>query len=955
MVTDNPERGHLQPDTELQVLQHVLEQTGDAVLVASVRDASLIYVNAQACRALGYTRDDLLQRSLPDISEFHDAGIWEESVEQHRGQGDTLFTTHHRRNDGERVPVEVSLRYVSSARGDYIVESARDVSQRKRTEQRLLAEKKFTSELLNGLPGIFYLFDADGRMIRWNRRMERVSGYSEGEILRMRPVDFIAEDDRALIAEKIEEALEKGETTVEARLAPKQGPYVPHLFTGRRITLAGKKCLLGLGIDISERLRIEEALRESEARYRGFVENTTEGVYSFEPREPIPVDLPTDAQIRRLYAGRVVACNDAMAHMYGYRDAAALVGTTLATLHGGPDRPTNLAFLAGWIEAGYRATDVESREVDAAGSTVWFSNSVAGVVEHRRLVRVWGSQTDITERKRAEERLRLSASVFENTDEGVVITDPQARIVDVNRAFVEITGYRREEVLGRDPGLLSSGRHDHYFFATMWRSLRETGHWRGELWNRRRDGAVYPQWLTISGVFGDDGELTHYVGVFSDISQMKRSEEQLEFLAHHDPLTDLPNRLLLTQRLEHALRRAERRSSLLAVVFLDLDHFKHINDSMGHPQGDRLLQDAARLLAQAVREDDTLARIGGDEFVLLLEDVRDPADAAGAAEKLLAVFDRPFTIDGQELRITVSAGISVYPRDGTDPDTLLRNADAAMYRAKEEGRQRYHFYTEELTRKAFERILLGNSLRVALERGQLSAVYQPQIDLSSGRMTGVETLLRWRHPELGAISPGRFIPLAEETGLIHSIGEWVLRTACAQGRAWLDRGIDVGRIAVNIAGPQIQRGQLASVVKAALQETGLPASRLELEVTEGFIMQEADDAIRQLDELQRLGVGLAIDDFGTGYSSLSYLKRLPIEKLKIDQSFIRDIPDDPNDMAIAAAIIALGRSLGLRVIAEGVETPEQAAFVQREGCQEAQGYLYGRPVAAEELNVEDTG
>ena len=560
---------------------------------------------------------------------------------------------------------------------------------------------------------------------------------------------------------------------------------------------------------------------------------------------------------------------------------------------------------------------------------------------------VCGISTDITEKKRAEQRLRQSAAVFENISEGMFITDVAGKILDVNRAFSEITGYSRTEVLGANPRLWKSARHDEDFYRAMWRSITTRGQWRGEVWNRRKDGNLYPAQLTISSINDGEGRLMHYVALFSDITSLKRSEEQLERLAHHDPLTELPNRLLFNARLRHALEQSRRNRQQLALLFIDLDRFKHINDSFGHVVGDELLRQVAERLTDCMRGEDTVARIGGDEFIVLLENIGEPSHGVVAAKKILGSFAAPFPLQGRELFISPSIGISVYPRDGSDCGALLRNADTAMYRAKESGRNGFAFYTEEMTAQALQRVSLESDLRKALERGELLLHYQPQLDMRAGELIGAEALLRWQQPEAGWIPPDSFIPLAEENGMILPIGEWVLYTACRQAKSWLEQGLAFGRISVNIATPQIQRGDLVALVERVLRETGLPPHCLELEVTESVIMEDFDRVIAVLESLQAMGVRLAMDDFGTGYSSLANLKRLPIERLKIDQSFVRDIPHDANDMAITRAVIALGLSLQLEVIAEGVETEQQRQFLLDEGCRLGQGYLFQRPVAAD--------
>ncbi|RTE67561.1 EAL domain-containing protein [Amphritea opalescens] len=434
------------------------------------------------------------------------------------------------------------------------------------------------------------------------------------------------------------------------------------------------------------------------------------------------------------------------------------------------------------------------------------------------------------------------------------------------------------------------------------------------------------------------------VCVVRDITDITRTEKELYHLAHHDALTGLPNRLLLNEYIDHAIKRAKRQNSLIAVIFFDLDNFKIINDSYGHIVGDLLLKETASRLLGCVREQDSVSRISGDEFILLLEDINYPDNLTQLIEKLLKTFQQEFVLADHTASVTASIGISLYPHDGQDSTELLRNADAAMYRAKNNGRNTYQFYEEDMTNSALEHIFFKTSLQQAIDKDEFHLNYQPQIRLHDNALIGMEVLIRWNHPSEGNIPPGKFIPFAEESNLIIQIGEWVLRTACFQAKKWLDSGIEFGRIAVNVAGPQIKRGNLVDTIKTVLAETGLPARYLEIEVTESYVMQDADRAVEQLNEIKALGITLAIDDFGTGYSSLSYLKKLPIHKLKIDGSFIRDIPVDTDDMAISKAVIALGASLGLTVIAEGVETAEQARFLSHAGCDEVQGYLYSRPI-----------
>lgn len=560
-----------------------------------------------------------------------------------------------------------------------------------------------------------------------------------------------------------------------------------------------------------------------------------------------------------------------------------------------------------------------------------------------------GILIDITKQKDIENQLRQALIAFENTTEGVMVTDGRCRIVDVNRAFTDITGYSREEALGETPQLLRSERHDEAFYQAMWASIKECGHWRGEVWNRRKNGEVYPQLLSISMAQDAGGRVSYYVGVFADISRIKESEQRLVHLAHHDALTDLPNRLLFNDRLEHALQRERRSGRAVGLLFLDLDRFKNINDSLGHAVGDELLKQVAERLLDSVRAQDTVARLGGDEFTVILEDLQDAREASRVAEKVLQRFAHPFNLRGNDYFVTSSIGISLFPRDGSSVESIVKHADAAMYRAKDYGRNTVCEYTPELTTSVQEWITLETCLRWALERDELSLVYQPQVSATDGHVLGLEALVRWHNPQMGCVPPSRFIPMAEDIGLIGNIGEWVLRQACHKARELQICGLPPIRLAVNLSERQINRDFVDRVLAPTLDEYGLPPSLLELEISESFVMVHADSSIAVLETIQEMGVVLAIDDFGTGSSSLAHLKRLPIHTLKIDQSLVRDIPYDPNDEAIARAVVALGHSMGLRVIAEGVETEQQRDVLRREGCDLLQGYLYSHPLSTHEL------
>lgn len=581
---------------------------------------------------------------------------------------------------------------------------------------------------------------------------------------------------------------------------------------------------------------------------------------------------------------------------------------------------------------------------------VIFSTLLMYALGRRNLVRLDRHQQ---EQRVIRSSLRQAEAVFASTQEGVLISDAQQHILYVNPAFSRITGYSLEEVVGQTPKLFASGQHDASFYGQMWQDLQDKGMWSGEIWNRRKSGEVYSQWQNLRTICDEHNKVTHYVAVFSDLSSLKRSQEELDYLAHYDPLVALPNRLLFSERAKHDLERARMDKRCGALLMIDLDHFKDINESLGHSQGDTLLLAVARRLGVHLEQGMTLARLGGDEFALLCEQCN-AGQAAALALRLLDSLALPFQLGSNELFITASIGIVLYPDDIENVEQLLRNADSALFKAKGSGRSTYAFYTQELTSQAQQRVELSSALRQALEQNQLQLHYQSIHKLQNERIIGFEALVRWRHPEQGLISPARFIPIAEENGLITAIDRWVLPRACRQMRRWLDSGLSLDFIAVNISSRMFSQGELDILVTDALAESGLEAGRLELEVTESAIMQDPDAAIEQLSRLRALGVRLAIDDFGTGHSSLLRLKRMNVHKLKIDQGFVKGLPGSREDAAITRSVIALAHNLDLQVVAEGIETAEQADFLRTHGCDYGQGFGFSRPQEAAKIDWQAT-
>ncbi len=683
-----------------------------------------------------------------------------------------------------------------------------------------------------------------------------------------------------------------------------------------------------------ERRTAERALAASEARLSAIITSTPDSL------------LISDA------AGIITLANQQVERLLGYSNAE-LFGQSIEVLVPDHLRAHHPALRAQFADSPEVRRMGNGRAIKARrkdGSEVEVEISL-GRIETEQGLFFACTLRDISERILAESDLRIAATAFESL-EGVMVTDANSVILKVNRSFTEITGYTAEEVIGKTPRLLKSGRHGADFYREMWETIKRTGAWRGEIWDRRKNGEVYPKWLTISAVTDEHNAVTHYIGAHLDITERKRAEDKINELAYFDQLTGLPNRTLLQDRLKQAMTASDRSACHGALLFIDLDNFKTLNDTLGHDVGDQLLKQVAQRLKLCVREGDTVARLGGDEFVVILENLSTSRREAAigtetAAEKILAAFSQMYRFGQAAHYSTASIGSTLFKGSALSTDDLMKQADLTMYKAKEAGRNKHRFYDPVMGVAVKERVELERDLREALEAKRFVLHYQAQV-VGNGRVTGAEVLVRWQHPQRGLVSPGEFIPLAEDTGLILPLGHWVLETACAQLARWATRAATAHlTLAVNVSAKQFRQAEFVNQVLAVLTKTGANPKRLKLELTESLLVHNVEDIVEKMFALKAKGVGFSLDDFGTGYSSLSYLKRLPLDQLKIDQSFVRDLLIDPNDMAIAKTIIALARSLELGVIAEGVETAEQRDFLASSGCHAYQGYLFSWPLPLE--------
>jgi diguanylate cyclase (GGDEF)-like protein/PAS domain S-box-containing protein len=834
-----------------------------------------------------------------------------------------------------------------------VILSISDISSRKRVELSLLERERFWSDVIRTVPDHLYVQDVTSqRIIFSNHHLGQTLGYSKAELQEMGEYFWeilLHPDDAEIYQDMRLQQREAGHVELlHCQLRFRDCNQRWRRFDIREQALArdhGERVtrIIGVAKDITEQLEASESLRDSEQRYRMLAESISDVIFSTDSALK-PNYVSPSAQAVLGYSAEWILNNgwqstlanpQQLIGMYSLLDRvnkALGKPDELALLRG--NLPTQL-FLFDCLRADGRKIPIELRVV-----LVWD--------EHGTFEGILGVGRDISQQRRAEKDLRMAATVFEHSTSAILITDPAGYIVQANDAFSRVSGYAVAQVLDQLPTMLTVGEQQEAHLRYILKQLHQRGSWEGEIWLKRRSGEHYPAWVGITAVFDDEGDLASYVCFFSDISERKASEQRIHRLAYYDALTHLPNRTLFQDRLHTALQQAERQQAWVVLMFLDLDRFKPINDSLGHAAGDRMLKEMATRLLGCVADDDTVARMGGDEFTLLLQPgaTRQIAlnRAIHVAEQILGSLVTPFVLEGREFFVTASIGIALSPQDGNELSQLMKNADTAMYHAKERGKNNFQFYQADMNASALERLELESDLRHALEQQEFTLYYQPQFSGDGKRLTGAEALLRWRHPRRGLVPPGDFIPVLEELGLVVEVGDWVLTEACRQLKAWHQAKVRVPKVSVNISARQFSDGQLGTRIATILNETGLPPACLELELTESILMREVNEAMLILDGLKRLGLSIAVDDFGTGYSSLNYLKQFPIDVLKIDRTFVDGLPSGEQDAQIARAIIAMAHSLNLAVIAEGVETHEQLEFLREHGCDEVQGYLFGRPM-----------
>ena len=898
-------------------------------------------VNAAALDLYGYSRDEWMALTLLDLRDPDEHPRLLERVRDLPPGRLNSGIWRHRDKRGRPLFLSiVSDGVILDGQPARLVQ-AQDITAQEEMQSRLEESERLYAGLLANLPGMVYRCrnDPDWTMEFINAACLPILGRQPEALIGNRDVSYgqlIHPDDRERVWEAVQQGVkQRTGFVVSYRMHAADGRLIWVWEQGQGIfdSAGDLLALEGYVSDITAQKQAEAALDESETRWAFAIESNNDAVWDW--------DIPSGKVFFSERWGALLG--------YSNGDLGNDFAEMSSRLH--PD-DVGPAFAA--LQSHFRGESeyyrIEHRLRHKNGSYIWVLDrgKVIERLDGGQPKRMIGTHTDITTHKEAEQSLRLAATVFEYSNEGQFVTDSALRIVSLNQAFCDTTGFSRDEALGRTPDLLVGSETWNTFLDDALTNLAEHGHWEGEGVGVRKNGESYTLWLSISQVPGVDGNISYYCGFIDDLSERERAAERIDYLIHHDSLTHLPNRALLFDRLTQMVAQASRDEEKVAVLVIDLDHFKSINDSLGPATGDRLLQDVANRLEAELREGDTLARQGGDEFLVLLPNAVDANRAARVAEKLVAALRPPMALGEQEVNITGSIGISLYPDDGHDPESLVKNADAALYHAKTEGRNSYRFYAPDMNARALEQLSLESGMRRGLERREFLLHFQPQVDAATGRPLGAEALVRWQHPERGLVPPLLFIPLAEERGFIIELGEWILREACRQAVAWQSLGIPALPVAVNLSALQFRDRTLPWKIRDILEETGLAPELLELEITESALMN-ADAAATMLRELRDMGLRLSIDDFGTGYSSLNYLRRFPLTRLKVDQTFVRDLQTGHDAGAIVRTIVDLARNLQLGVIAEGVETPVQGDWLRAAGVDELQGYFFSKPLPPDDF------
>jgi len=942
----------------------------------------ILDVNDAYCQLIGFAREELLSMRISDVEAKENPEETAQHIREIMTKGNARFETSHRCKNGKLLDIEVSVVHQTDMDDGYFFVFVHDVTERKRMEalnQQRLDELTAVYQLSNAVSGAesleavyeaakhsvlatlkadrvsFLFFDADGvmRFQSWQGLSDEyrklADGHSPWTLDSIDPKPILIDDIeldadwahfRPVAAAEGIRAFGFIPLVQQGRLLGKFMVYFnqPHHFTESEIQLA-ETIAFHIAFAIA-RMQAEAEISKAAQRLKIALEGSQISVWELDTRtNEVWLDAGWAMFLGKPAAETRIAFSELLSMVHP-DDRQSIIVSSVQSLKGEIDRYV-----------------VEHRVMSVNGEWLWILSR--GQVTERdsagHALRLSGTNTNVTKYKQTEQELRIAATAFD-AQEGMLITDANGVIMRVNKAFSDITGYPPEEVIGQNPRMFHSGRQDANFYAAMWEGIRLTGVWEGEIWNKRKDGEIYPEYLTITSVRDAEGNITNHVATFNDITARKTAEDEIRNLAFYDPLTSLPNRRLLLDRLRQALASSARSGNEGALLFIDLDNFKMLNDSLGHDIGDMLLQQVAQRLVSCVREGDTVARLGGDEFVVMLEDMSEHVPEAAAqtkavGEKILATLNQPYQLAAYEYRSTPSIGVTLFKDHPGSIDDLFKQADIAMYQAKKAGRNTLRFFDPQMQEVINIRAALESQLSKAIEKQQLQLHYQIQVD-NAHCIIGAEALLRWVHPERGTVSPIVFIPLAEESGLILPIGEWVLHTACAQIKAWSDNPATRHlRIAVNVSSVQFAQDDFVAQVKRALDESGIDPACLKLELTESMMLDDVDRIISKMYQIKAFGVGFSMDDFGTGFSSLSCLKKLPLDQLKIDQSFVHDLADGHNDKTIVQAIITMGEALGLNIIAEGVETEAQRTQLIRNGCDTFQGYLFGKPLPIGQLDA----